>query len=508
VSPLSSAPVSSAPAIASSAAPTSPPASVLDSPSVADLDGLARALGTRLLRPGDSGYPVAAELYSPRFDAIKPVAVARCASAADVSSCLEFVRSTGTPVAARSGGHSYAGYSTTTGLVVDLGAMNSIGPGSKSGTARIGAGARLVDVYSQLAAMGTSIPAGSCPTVGITGLALGGGVGVVARKYGLTCDTICAVELVTPGGEFVRCDENNDADLFWAHRGGGGGNFGIVTALEFTTFPATSLTHFVVHWNWADAADAVTGWATWLQAAPDEVWSSLHVNGPGTLGGVPNIYASGVYVGSPAGLTNVLDALQSASKPFSSRSSNESSYLETMLVEGGCAGESLAACHLPSVQAGGILGRESNAARSDYIDAPLAAAGVEVLLSSIEKRASSYRLVGGSVLFDAYGGVINRVAPADTAFVHRSSLACLQYVAPWSMSAPSTTITANQTWLNEMYTAMRPYVSGSAYQNYIDADLTDWQQAYYGSNLARLMSVKSKTDPTNLLHFTQSIPLS
>jgi FAD/FMN-containing dehydrogenase len=482
----------------------------LSSPApIGDLDSLAQALGSKLIRPSDSRYRTAAQLYSPKFDSISPAAVARCASAADVQACLEFVQTTGTPIAARSGGHSYAGYSTTSGLVVDVTSMNGIGPGATTGTARVGAGARLVDVYSQLDAMGGSIPAGSCPTVGITGLALGGGIGVVARKYGMTCDAVTAVELVTPDGTAVRCDENNDADLFWAHRGGGGGNFGIVTALEFQMIGGNApLTHFVVRWNWADAAEAVTGWSNWLQAAPDEVWSSLHVNGPGTVSGVPNIYASGVYVGSPTALASQLNALQAATKPFSARSAIQSSYLETMLIEGGCAGESLAACHLPSVQAGGTLGREDDAARSDYINAPLPAAGVDVLLASVEQRSSKYRLVGGSVLFDAYGGAINRIGAADTAFVHRNALACLQYVGPLPMSASAATATANQNWLDEMYTAMRPYVSGFAYQNYIDAALTDWQQAYYGSNLGRLKSVKSMTDPKNLLHFAQSIPLA
>ncbi len=489
--------------------PSSAPASPVASGSVdavPNLDALARALGSRLLRPSDSGYQSAAQLYSPRFDQIKPLAVARCASSADVQECLAFIAATGTPVAARSGGHSYAGYSTTPGLVVDVGSMTDIGPGKSNGTARIGAGARMVDVYAQLAAVGSSIPAGSCPTVGITGLALGGGVGVVARKYGLTCDTLTAVELVTPDGHAVRCDENTDADLFWAHRGGGGGNFGIVTALEFRTNPATSLMHFVVRWNWADAADAVTGWAHWLQATPDEMWSSLHVNGPASIGQPPNIYASGVYVGSPTSLQPLLDSLQAATSRFSNRSVIESSYLDTMLIEGGCADISIAACHLPSVKAGGTLERENNAARSDYIDAPLSSAGVDVLLGSIEKRASTYRLVGGSVLFDAYGGAINRLSPGDTAFVHRSSLACLQYVAPWSLSSSAASIAASQAWLDEMYTAMRPYVSGYAYQNYIDPQLADWQHSYYGSNLDRLIGVKTMTDPKNLLRFAQSIP--
>jgi hypothetical protein len=166
----------------------------------------------------------------------------------------------------------------------------------------------------------------------------------------------------------------------------------------------------------------------------------------------------------------------------------------------------LAQCHLPTVQAGGTLGRENQAARSDYIVDPLTPAAADVLVSALERRATSYRLVGGSILFDSYGGAVNAVGPADTAFVHRTSLACLQYVAPWSLSPVAAVVAANRTWLDETYAAMRPFVSGFAYQNYIDPELSDWQQAYYGSNLARLVGVKGRYDPTDLMRFPQGIP--
>ncbi|HEY0869939.1 MAG TPA: FAD-binding oxidoreductase [Acidothermaceae bacterium] len=474
---------------------------------VADLDALAKLLGSRLVRPSDSGYTAASRLYSTRFDGVKPAAVARCASVQDVQHCLDFVRATGTPVAARSGGHSFAGYSTTSGLVIDVGPMKQVQM-IGANTARVGAGAALIDVYAGLATQNQSVPGGSCPTVGITGLTLGGGIGVVARKYGLSCDAVTAVELVTVDGKSIRCSENSDADLFWAHRGGGGGNFGIVTALEFQTHPTQTLTHFLVRWDWSHAHDVVTAWQQWLPTTPNELWSSLHIDGAGSASDQPHVYASGVYVGPTSGLAPLLDALQSASKaPFTTRFVKEDGYLSTMFVEGGCANLTTLACHRADIDPGGQLGRESNAARSDFIAEALAPAGVDVLLTGIEARRG-LGLPGGSVLFDAYGGAINSVAPGDTAFVHRDKLACLQYVAPWGASASPSVVAANQAWLDGVYGQMRPYVSGFAYLNYIDAKLADWQHAYYGANLQRLIGVKAAADPSDLLHFAQGLPAS
>lgn len=475
------------------AQPTAPPG---------DLDALARSLGDRLVRPTDRAYRTVAELFDPRFDKVLPQGIARCTSSQDIQRCLEFARNTGTPIAARSGGHSYAGYSTTSGLVIDVRALNAVGEGKVPGTARVGAGARLADVYAKLAANGMSIPAGSCPTVGITGLALGGGIGVVARKYGLTCDAITAIELVTADGRVLRCDENTEPDLFWANRGGGGGNFGIVTALEFRTFRTQPLTYFVARWAWAHAADVVAAWQGWLASSGDELWASLHVDGAGSSSDIPHVYVTGVYVGEPSGLQSLLDALQGGAKSaMTTRFSKQADFLTTMMVEGGCADDSLAQCRPQSD--GGKLGRESQLARSDFIADPLPPAGIDVALSAIETRRAK-KLYGGSVLFDAYGGAINRVAATATAFAHRDKLACLQYVAPLIAGNDPA---ASREWLDNLYSAMRPYVSGYAYQNYIDPQLADWQHAYYGANLERLISVKQAYDPTNLFGFAQGIPV-
>ena len=169
-------------------------------------------------------------------------------------------------VTAHSGGHSYAGYWSCPGLVIDVSLLNTISAG---GTARasgqtsvtVGAGAKLIDVYAGLAAHGLLLPGGSCPTVGIAGLALGGGIGVFSRAYGLTCDQMALVEIVTADGVLQRCKPGQNKDLYWACRGGGGGNFGVVTSFGFSAHPIPeAITLFTLEWPWHAATDVLDAW--------------------------------------------------------------------------------------------------------------------------------------------------------------------------------------------------------------------------------------------------------
>src|SRR5690606_9756418 len=153
-----------------------------------------------------------------------------CKTPQDVRECIDFARLSKTPIHMRSGGHSYAGWSTGPGLVIDVSRMNQVRVDAGSTIATIGAGAKLIDVYDGLAAQGRTLPGGSCPTVGIAGLTLGGGISMLGRAYGMTCDNLLEAEIVTANGKILTCDAKRHPDLFWACRGGGGGNFGIATS--------------------------------------------------------------------------------------------------------------------------------------------------------------------------------------------------------------------------------------------------------------------------------------
>src|SRR5579859_3502278 len=262
----------------STRSPSASPSASRGAPTAADWNALRGDLDGQLIRPGEHYYPTARLLFDPRFDGIRPAGIAYCANPHDVATCLAFARGHVVPIAARSGGHSYAGWSSTSGLIIDVTAMRSIRYDSGSGLAQVGAGTFLIDLYSTLAAQGVTVPGGSCPNVGIAGLTLGGGVGVVSRAYGLTCDNLDSVQIVTADGAVRTCDSSRNSDLYWASRGGGGGNFGVATSFTFRTHRAADLVLFFLSWPWPVADRVVAAWQSWAPGAPDELWSNLHLS--------------------------------------------------------------------------------------------------------------------------------------------------------------------------------------------------------------------------------------
>lgn len=485
-------PVSPAPSAVSSAAPRPP-----------DWDALARGLHGSLVRPGDAGYDSVRLLYNTRFDRIRPQALARCANADDVRECVNFARRYGVRLALRSGGHSYAGWSTGTGLVVDVGPMDTVR--LHGDRAEIGAGTRLVDLYAGLSRSGVGVPAGSCPTVGVAGLTLGGGIGVLTRAWGLTCDNLIAAQVVTADGRVRICDARREPDLYWALRGGGGGNFGVVTSLSLRTRPAGSLAMVFLSWPWRHAADVVRGWQTWLPGMPDALWSNVHLLTGAS--GAPSVTANAFYLGDSGEAERLVDRLVAAvgSEP-SSRSAARQPYLAAMLRLAGCADRTVAQCHLPSQNPRGTLRRETYAAKSHVLGAPLTASGIATLVAGVERLSHRPDAGSGGVLFDALGGAVARVAPDATAFPHRGAVALAQYIVNWSATAPQSVVDGSLAWLREYRASMGRYVSGGgAYVNYIDPDLPDWGRAYYGANLARLRRVKAAYDPDALFTFPQAV---
>jgi FAD/FMN-containing dehydrogenase len=472
-------------------------------PPGADWSSFGRSLTGRLVRPGDPGYLTDLQLYDSRFDAVRPAGIAYCASPSDVQRSVTFARANSLPFAARSGGHSYAGYSTSTGLVIDVAPMATVQVGP--GAAVVGAGARLIDVYSTLNAAGRSIPAGSCPTVGIAGLTLGGGAGVVDRAYGLTCDALTSVDIVTADARLVTASATSNPDLYWACRGGGGGNFGVVTSLQFDTFPTAPLTLAFLVWPWDAAPDVLPAWLEWAPAGPDQAWSNCLLETEPS-GSSPKLQVGAVWMGPAGGLDPLLTQLEGAvGAPPLSRFVETVPFQHAMYVEGGCASFSQAACHLPTQAAGGMLTRQPSLAKSGYVNGPLGDRGVQAVVAGIDARQSGR--AEGAVGFDAYGGAINRVNPSATAFVHRSALASAQFNVPFDPGTPAAQLDASQSWLNTWYASVAPYLSGSAYQNYIDPFLQGWEEAYYGANLGRLRQVKRTWDPDDAFRFAQSIPV-
>jgi FAD/FMN-containing dehydrogenase len=474
-------------------------------PSAAQWAALRQSLSGQLILPTESSYADSKLVYDLRFEDATPAAIAYAASASDVQRLVDFTRTHAIAPIPRAGGHSYAGYSTGSGLIVDVGALNTVSVAGSSAT--VGAGTRLVDLYSALAGEGVLVPGGSCPTVGIAGLALGGGVGVLGRKYGLTADVMRALTVVTADGRLLSADASTEPDLYWASRGGGGRNFAIATSFEFAAAPIPALALFTLEYPWAAAADLLGAWAQWIAGAPDELWSNCLLLSAGSSGLIAR--ATGVYVGEIAPLSSLLGDLQSAigAAPTTNYVRAEG-YLRAMLVEAGCAEITLAQCQLSYPGSAGTLSRSAFAAKSAYFAAPPPAPALAAITAAVESFQRELPALGGGLAFDAYGGAINAVAPDATAFVHRDALCQLQLSGSWGAGASSETTDAVASWLSETAAALAPYTNGEAYQNYIDPTLADWPQAYYGSNLARLASVKRAYDPDDIFSFAQSIALA
>ncbi|HEY8583960.1 MAG TPA: FAD-dependent oxidoreductase, partial [Capillimicrobium sp.] len=356
------------------------------------LKRLAREVRGPVLTPRNS----AGLVFNERYAGVRPLAVVVADRPADVQACVRAAQR-GVKITARSGGHSYGGYSTAAGgLVVDLRRLDRV---SLSGaTVTAGPGTHLIELYAQLARRGATVPGGSCPTVGLGGLALGGGMGLAGRRFGLTSDNITALQIVTADGRLRRADRKTNQDLFWACRGGGGGNFGIVTGLQLRAHRVSRAAWFSVVWPWGQASEALDAWQRFAPHAPADLTSILTL----TRG---RVSAAGQFFGSEAQLRKLLRPLTRVSG--ASLSTGTLGYLAMMQRWAGCAGDSLARCDTFSPQ--------PFDAGSDYVGKPLSAAGRR---AAIAQAASG----GGTLLLDSYGGAINKVNPEATAFVHRDQL--------------------------------------------------------------------------------------
>lgn len=463
------------------------------------LRALRGAVDGPVLTRGGKGYATARLVYNERFDGVRPQAVVEPLNPRDVQAVVRWAQRYGVRIVAKGGGHSYAGYSTiANGVVVDLRRIAAVRPRAGNTRVSIGAGAQLIDVYSALARRGVTVPAGSCPSVGVGGHALGGGMGLAGRRFGLLSDNMTALTIITADGEIRRVDRDTDPGLFWACRGGGGGNFGIVTGFSFKTHRARSASWFNISWPWGAASEALESWQRLVPHAPDGLSAIFHLATNDSE--VPQVGTNGQFFGSESQLRRLIAPLLEHDGQLAI---GTSAYLPLMLRWAGCLGDPLRSCHTRHTARGGTLPRAAFYAKSDYVDESLPAAGRRTMVDWIERRDRDPDLGSGALLLDSYGGAINRVKPGATAFAHRDELFCIQYGAYFEGAAAQR---ASRAWISGAHKAMRPYVSGQAYQNYIDPGLRGWQQAYYAGNLSRLRRVKQSYDPDFFFRFAQAIP--
>lgn len=458
---------------------------------------LEHGLAGDLLRPGEPGFDRAKRLYDPRFDRVAPTAVVRVATAQDVAETIRFARRHDLDLRPRSGGHSYVGASTARGgIQLDLRGMDRVVHDGADDTVRVQAGARLFDIHTALEDAGRTLPSGTCPTVGVAGLTLGGGVGVESRMSGLTCDALDEVVLVTASGHVRHVGADRNPDLFWACRGGGGGSFGVVTAMTFRTFPAHEMGFFFLRFSSGDAEAVVRGWHRRVAVMPRTSWANVHLDAlaDGSLD-VRVVGLSFTGEGHPEGAAMVAAIGREPTRStFFTRSHHDGVRLLA-----GCSTLSDEEC---SPAPGGALGRESFVAGSDVLAGRLGPHRTDAVVAHLRARAGSGQ--SGTLILDPLGGRVARPARGATAFAWRTADAIAQWYVPMPSHPTRTATAAAYRWIGHGHRAFGG-ASVGGYVNYLEPGrpLHD----YYGRNFARLRAVKARYDPDDLFGSRYSVPL-
>jgi FAD/FMN-containing dehydrogenase len=409
-------------------------------------------------------------------------------SAAAVSTTILWATRHGVKFAIRSGGHSYEGLSQSAELVIDVRGMDKIKLSADGKSVSVGSGVSLGSVYRALGPSHLAIPAGSCFPVGVAGHSLGGGFGLLGRPFGLACDSILSMEMVDASGQVRNVSETENPDLFWALRGGGNGNFGVVTKFNFRTSAVNMVARFGMTWNKpiAQAVKVVQAWQDWLDDLPPAITCTLHLEKAG--GGLIKVHLAGLSVQSESKLNVELTRLQRVAGRAVDSYTKSTTFLAAAIVFGGPKPDKYVSIF--------------QKAKSDYVTDPMSEQGILTLLRGLQSAPRSI-----AVLFDSYGGEINKVASDATAFVHRGKTRySIQYTKEWKKVADSD---ANVAMMKTLHMSMRPFVSGGAYVNYCDLDLGDgYAKAYWADNLPRLTTIKAQVDPNNIFRHAQSVPVS
>jgi FAD/FMN-containing dehydrogenase len=409
----------------------------------------------------------------------RPAFIAYCADSGDVIEALDFAVTAGLTVSVRAGGHNAAGLSVADkGLVIDVSRMKRIDVDGERRIARAEAGLTLGEFDAASQSFGLATTRGVNGDTGIAGLTLGGGIGKLGRSYGLTCDNLVAADVVTADGRLLRASADQNADLLWGLRGGGG-NFGIVTAFEYRVHPVGPLlwSGFVLH-DYARARDAMRFYADFSRNAPDEL--ALDAALVAEPSGRRFFTASACYSGAIEEGRRIVEPLRTYGEPIEERFA-PTSYLQ------------IQSANDATFQRGRRYYWKAHLLRELTDDA------IDALLESYAAAPSTESFVS----LQHVGGAIARVARSETPYVNRDALYDSFPISIWDDPHDDD---ANIAWTREMWTRMKPYSSGGVYVNNLGDEGEDRVKAAYGENYPRLAALKSKYDPTNMFRLNQNVP--
>jgi FAD/FMN-containing dehydrogenase len=440
----------------------------------------------RLIEPGDTGYDEARKVWNGMIDR-RPALIVECAGAADVIAALDLARDRGLGITVRGGGHSVAGKAVADGAVlIDLSAMNSVSVDPSSRLARVGAGATWGGVDRETQAFGLAVTGGVDSRTGVGGLTLGGGVGYLARSFGLTVDHLTSADVVLADGRMIMASEEENPDLFWALRGGGG-NFGIVTNFSFrlNALGPQVMTAQVFH-EMDDAEVALRHYRDFQLAAPDEVSCyALFVNVP-PVDVFPSDRHGRTALALVACHSGPLEQGELDLAPLST-------FGDPMLAV-------LAPMPYATLQSSFNAGAPSGGRyywKAQYLEV-LSDEAISTLVSQVDPLPGAF----SNIFIEPMGGAISRLSPTATAFPHRNAVFGMGISS--GREHPEDDGRAIE-WTRQLHRSMEQFSSNAVYSNYVDHDESDRVEAVYGQNLKRLQHVKMMYDPDNVFDANQNI---
>ena len=428
------------------------------------------------IQPADLGYESARRIWNASIDK-RPGIIARCGGVADVIAAVNFARENELLVAVRGGGHNVGGRALCDdGIVIDLSGMKGIHVNANNHTARVQGGATLGDVDRETHVFGLAVPAGIISKTGIAGLALGGGVGWLVRKYGLTCDNVLSFDIVTADGKPRVANANENQDLFWALRGGGG-NFGVVTSFEFRVHPVSTVLGGLIMYPRERAREVLRFYRDFTQSAPEELTAYaalLH-----TPDGVPAVAVIVCYCGDLTEGNHVLKPLRNFSSPMA---------------------DTIQPMPFPQMQT--LLDAAFPEGNRNYWKSTFLRELNDDAVGVLVEHANRATSPVSAVVIEYYGGAASRVGVSETAFAQRQAQFSIAFLAQWTNPGESQ---LHIEWARSAADSMRPFSSGAYYLNYLGEEGEDTIKAAFGPNHDRLMTVKKKYDPNNFFCLNQNI---
>jgi FAD binding domain/Berberine and berberine like len=441
-----------------------------------DIQALKSSFHGELFEPGDAGYNDACRIWNASVQK-HPALIARCSGVADIIAAVNFARESSLLTAIRGGGHNVGGRALCDdGIVIDLSHMRSVHVEPAKRTVRVQGGATLGDLDRETHPFGLAVPSGIVPKTGIAGLTLGGGVGWLLRKYGMSIDNLLSCQIVSAGGEVLTASTVENEDLFWALRGGGG-NFGVVASFEFQAHPVKTVLGGLIVYPRAAAIDVIRHFRDFIEFAPDEltVYAAL-VHAPD---GVPLVAIIPCYCGGIFDGARMLQPLRTFGSPVA---------------------DTVQPLPFPAMQS--LLAASFPDGNHNYWKSTLQQQLSDAAIAAIVEHANKLASPLSAVIIEHYGGAAGRVANDSTAFPHRDLPWDILFIAQWTDPAETT---LHRDWARSGEEALHPFSANAHLLSALDVETKEIINTAFGPNLPRLTAIKNKFDPANFFRVNYNI---